>query len=230
MLKLLDLFSGIGGFSLAASWTGQIQTVGFCEIEPFCQRILRKHWPEVPIFPDIKELRGRDIGPVDIVSGGFPCQPFSCAGKRKGKEDDRYLWPEMFRVIQEARPTWVIGENVANIVNMGLQDALSDLESGGFEVQIFNMPACGVGAPHERQRIWILAHSESARQHNNIFRGRNHLCKSQKNLWGEFSPGSLRMANGVSSRVDRIRGLGNAIVPQVAYEIFKAIVNIENNK
>lgn len=156
-MKMLDLFSGIGGFSLAASWTGQIETVAFCEIEPYCQKVLHKHWPDVPIYPDIKKLRGESIGPVDIVCGGFPCQPFSCAGKRRGKEDDRYLWPEMFRVIQETKPAWVVGENVAGFVNMGLEDSISDLESERYEVQSIIIPAAGVGAPHRRDRIWIVA-------------------------------------------------------------------------
>jgi len=158
---MLDLFSGIGGFSLAASWTGQIETVSFCEIEPYCQKVLNKHWPDVPIYPDIKELKGEDIGPVDIVCGGFPCQPFSCAGKRRGKEDDRHLWPEMFRVIQETKPTWVVGENVAGFRNMALDDALADLEGERYEVQTFIIPALSVGAPHLRERIWIMANSPS---------------------------------------------------------------------
>ena len=161
---MLDLFSGIGGFSLAASWTGGIETVTFCEIEPYCQKVLKKHWPDVPIYPDIKQLRGEDIGPVDIVCGGFPCQPFSVAGKQRGKEDDRYLWPEMFRVIRETRPSWVVGENVIGLINMELEQCFLDLEGEGYEVQSFIIPACGVEAPHQRYRVWIVAHSNGTRE------------------------------------------------------------------
>jgi DNA (cytosine-5)-methyltransferase 1 len=157
---MLDLFSGIGGFSLAASWTGGIETVAFCEIEPYCQKVLHKHWPDVPIYPDIKQLRGEDIGSVDIVCGGFPCQPFSCAGKQRGKEDDRYLWPEMFRVIQETKPAWVVGENVAGLIELGLEDCFFNLEAEGYEVQALIIPACGVGAPHRRNRVWIVGYSK----------------------------------------------------------------------
>lgn len=167
MLRMLDLFSGIGGFSLAASWTGCIETVAFCEIEPYCQKVLAKHWPDVEIYSDIKELSGDDVvtkhGAIDIVCGGFPCQPFSCAGKQRGKEDDRYLWPEMFRIIQETKPTWVIGENVPGLINLGLEDCFLDLEAEGYEVQPLIIPACGVNAPHRRDRVWIMAHANSDR-------------------------------------------------------------------
>jgi DNA (cytosine-5)-methyltransferase 1 len=160
MLKMLDLFSGIGGFSLAADWTGGIETVAFCEIEPYCQKVLKKHWPDVPIFSDIKELKGDDVGSVDIVCGGFPCQPFSYAGKRRGKADDRHLWPEMFRVIQECKPTWVVGENVPGLIDLALEDCFLDLESEGYEVQPLIIPAAGVGAPHRRKRVWILGYTK----------------------------------------------------------------------
>lgn len=307
---MLDLFSGIGGFSLAASWTGGIETVAFCEIEPYCQKVLHKHWPDVPIYPDIKQLRGEDIGSVDIVCGGFPCQPFSCAGKQRGKEDDRYLWPEMFRVIQETKPTWVIGENVANFVNMGLDDCVLDLESEGYEVQPFIIPACAVNAPHRRDRVWIVAHTEGrndrgrsreiqskneqqaperqkewlaepcgtsedvsnadrqglqARRceiqagrsivsgHDNVAHANNRSGPMRRD--GEFSTASQtkrsrgnyrggtaqyvtgewwavepdvgRVANGIPHRVDRLKGCGNAIVPQVVYPILQGIVDIE---
>lgn len=167
MLKMLDLFSGIGGFSLAASWTGGIETVAFCEIEPFCQKVLKQHWPDVPIYSDIKELNGYDLvrehGAVDIVCGGFPCQPFSFAGKRRGTEDDRHLWPEMFRIIQETKPAWIIGENVVGLIDLALEQCFIDLESAGYEVQPFIIPACGVEAPHRRDRVWIVAHSIDCR-------------------------------------------------------------------
>lgn len=155
-LTHVDLFSGIGGFALAARWTG-LETVVFCEMDKFCQKVLNKHWPEVPIIEDIKTFNGSRFSNVFLLTGGFPCQPFSCAGKRRGKEDDRYLWPEMLRVISEVKPRWVIGENVAGFINMGLDDCISDLEGEGYEVQAFIIPACAVNAPHRRDRVWIVA-------------------------------------------------------------------------
>jgi len=154
----VDLFSGIGGFSLGLERAG-FKTVVFCEQDKFCQKVLNKHWPEIPIEPDIKTFDGKKYAGAFILTGGFPCQPFSCAGKRRGKEDERALWPEMFRVIQEVRPTWIIGENVAGFIGMGLDDSISDLEREGYSVQAFIIPACAVNAPHRRDRVWICAHS-----------------------------------------------------------------------
>lgn len=244
MLKMLDLFSGIGGFSLAASWTGGIETVAFCEIEPYCQKVLKKHWPDVPIFPDIKELRGEDIGQVDIICGGFPCQPFSCIGQQKGKQDDRYLWPEMLRVIQEIRPTWVVGENVTNFVSMGLDNALSDLESAGYETAAFIISAIGIGAKHPRERIWIIGNSNcqpseqtckpplsvsSKREARRDNRAINRPI-IPRTYWEKDTSEFLRVADGLSSDVDRRRGLGNSIVPQVVYPILQGIVDIETQR
>lgn len=159
-MKVLDLFSGIGGFSLAAHWAG-FETAAFCEQDKFCQKVLAKNFPGVPIFDDIKTLKGDQFnGSIDIVCGGFPCQPWSTAGKRRGAEDDRHLWPEMLRVVREARPRWVIGENVAGIIRMGLDAVLADLEAEGYTCQSFVIPACGVGAQHRRDRVWIVAYSE----------------------------------------------------------------------
>ena len=161
----VDLFSGIGGFSLGLERAG-FKTVVFCEQDKFCQKVLNKHWPEIPIEPDIKTFDGKKYAGAFILTGGFPCQPFSCAGKRRGKEDERALWPEMFRVIQEVRPTWIIGENVAGFIGMGLDDSISDLEREGYSVQAFIIPACAVNAPHRRDRVWIVAHSTSGRCFN----------------------------------------------------------------
>ena len=155
-LTHLDLFSGIGGFALAAKWNGY-RTLAFCDNEPYAQAVLKKHWPDVPCHQDIREVRGELYAGVTLLTGGFPCQPFSDVGRKRGQADDRYLWPEMFRVICEARPTWVLGENVAGIKNMALDQALSDLEGESYEVQSFVIPACAVNAPHRRDRVWICA-------------------------------------------------------------------------
>ena len=160
----LDLFSGIGGFSLALERVG-FTTVGFCEVDPYCRLLLQKHWKGVTIHHDIKKLEAKDIKePIDILTGGFPCQPYSVAGKQKGTNDDRYLWPDMFRVIKEVRPTWIIAENVRGIINiqdgMVFETVCTDLESEGFEVQAFIIPAAGVGAPHKRERVWIVGYSK----------------------------------------------------------------------
>ena len=161
----LSLFSGIGGIDLAAEWAG-IKTVGQCEWAEYPTKVLEKHWPTVPRWKDIRTLTGKSFyektnrRTVDIISGGFPCQPFSVAGKRRGKEDDRYLWPEMVRVIKELRPTWVVGENVAGIVRMALPDILSELEACGYRTRTFLIPACAVGARHRRYRVAIVGYSE----------------------------------------------------------------------
>ena len=155
MMNHLDLFSGIGGFSLGLEATGGFKTVGFCEIEPFCQQVLKKHWPDVPIYEDVRGLE--HDGRIDIITGGYPCQPFSTAGKRKGQSDPRHLWPAMFGIIEAKRPRWVIGENVAGHISMGLDEVLADLERAAYSAIPFIIPACAVGAPHRRDRIWIVA-------------------------------------------------------------------------
>ena len=163
-LTHLSLFSGIGGLDLAAEWAG-FSSVGQCEFADYPTKILERHWPDVPRWRDIRTLTGADfyertgLRTVDIISGGFPCQPFSTAGKQRGEEDDRYLWPEMVRVIAELRPTWVVGENVAGIINMALDKVLSDLEGQGYATRTFLIPACGVNAPHQRYRTAIVAHA-----------------------------------------------------------------------
>ena len=171
MLKLLDLFSGIGGFSLGMEATKQIKTIGFVEKDKFCQKVLRKNFKNVPIDEEIRNVKGSKYT-ADIISGGFPCQPFSVAGKRRGTEDDRYLWDQTIRVIRECKPRWFIGENVVGIINISegkvFQQIQKDLEAEGFEVQCLVIPASGFGAWHQRKRVWIIAHSNSNRDRNKI--------------------------------------------------------------
>ena len=279
MRTVIDLFSGIGGFALGLEATGYFRTIQFVENEKWCQKILNKNFPEVPIHDDVKTFKGYG---ADVVVGGFPCQPFSVAGKQKAIQDDRHLWPDMFRVIKETKPTWIIGENVRNIISisegMVLEQVYLDLESEGYEVQSFVIPASAVNAPHQRYRTWIVAHTDSRRpfsKHSSTFNRKNEgvrfeyesggsgesktlahtkteglqrqwqskklegeqfwrqnveesCCRLRTNNW-EFEPNVGRVANGISNRVDRLKGLGNAIVPQIAYQIGKAIMEAEND-
>lgn len=380
MLTHLDLFSGIGGFALACEWAG-IETIGFVEIDKYCQKVLRKHWPGIPTVEDIRDVekikeivanatkpegsmdgaiigtsesrqsgRGsskRDLGcqprgeyrpgigqqaepqPITLITGGFPCQPFSVAGKRGGTADDRYLWPEMLNVIKEIRPRWVLGENVAGIVRMELDTCLSDLERIGYTTQAFIIPACAVNAPHRRDRVWIVAYDEQSISWRRRFprdigdkgrrtaeteseslqptdrqthpsnsksgssvmadsttgqswqspesKGREDTGRGSQEVaianaqrerlertdtegysgttgqssqhgqrewqadWWATEPSVCgvvnglsdglykgRVATGIKNRVDRLKCLGNAIVPQVSYQIIKRIAQIED--
>ena len=157
-MRGLSVFSGIGGLDLAAEWAG-IEPVAFCEIDSYCQKVLKKHWPGVPIFRDVFKLRGYQVGPVDIIYGGFPCQPFSVAGKQKGKSDTRHLWPEFSRLVKEIRPRWVFAENVPGILAIAADDVCADLERLGYEVGVWNFEAAAVGANHRRARIAFVAHT-----------------------------------------------------------------------
>jgi DNA (cytosine-5)-methyltransferase 1 len=275
----LDLFSGIGGFALAAKWNG-FRTVGFCDNEPYAQSVIKKHWPDVPIHDDIRKVRGELYAGITLLTGGFPCQPFSLAGKQRGKADDRYLWPEMLRVIREAKPAWILGENVAGIVNMALDQVHIDLEAEGYEVESIIIPACGVDAPHRRDRVWIVAHSTGGKRgglqdksRTEGAQGCDQLPRDSSGLSGKLCPEDVadsqsvgiqrqrpsriekpqahgcssipmreskgskqaqwlpepdvdRVVDGLPNRVGRIRGLGNAIVPQVAAEIIRCIVEV----
>ncbi len=170
VLRHLDLFSGIGGFSLGLEAMGGFKTVAFCDIEEFPRKVLQKHWPHVKQYEDIKELNYEqlkadglisDNEKIDIITGGYPCQPFSVAGRKKGEKDPRHLWPEYFRLVQELRPTWVIGENVGGHIKLGLDTVLENLESEGYAVRTFSIPASAIGANHKRERIWIVANTDS---------------------------------------------------------------------
>ena len=200
-LTHLSLFSGIGGLDLSAEWAG-FRTVGQCEWADYPRAVLEKHWPGLPRWRDIRTLTGDDffektgLRTVTVLSGGFPCQPFSTAGKRRGKEDDRYLWPEMLRVIQEIRPTWVVGENVAGIVSMALDTVLSDLESIGYACQAFVIPACAVDAPHRRDRVAIVGYSEhdgpSSAEITGITKEASRNKPEGKNQTGESAGAGMR--------------------------------------
>lgn len=257
----LDLFSGIGGFALAAAANG-FKTIGFSEIDSYATKVLKRHWPAVPNFGDIRNVRNVR---ADLVTGGFPCQPFSLAGEQRGAEDDRHLWPEMCRVIAEARPTWVLGENVPGIIGMELDNVLSDLEGLGYACWPIVVPACACDARHRRDRVWVVAYSERAErwahddgrgraeqgqdgerqtasrargcgalladanragreeQRRSVANGAEHKTTKCGSRW-QAEPGVGRVVNGLPNRVDRLKGLGNAIVPQVASEILKNLV------
>ena len=275
-MKFLSLFAGIGqgGFDLGLERAG-FECAGQVEINPFCQKVLAKHWPNVKREGDIRNVTSETFGAIDLICGGFPCQPFSAAGKRKGKDDDRYLWPEMLRVIEAYKPSYVIGENVTGILNLAFDQVCSDLESQGYEVQTLVIPACSLNAPHKRDRVWFLAYSNSIgngraasplaqaetkpeEQVNGLFA--NSESKNGSSVPNTNSEGlqrskngrefdsfrkneteqSLRLScstwemfptqpalcgrdDGVSNRVDRIKALGNAVVPQIVEIIGKAI-------
>jgi len=240
-VRHLDLFSGIGGFALAARWVGW-ETVGFCEIDPYCQKVLAKNFPGVPIYDDVRELTGGQVGPIDILTGGFPCQDISVAnvnaegiaGKRSG------LWSEQHRLIDELRPSIAIMENVTALLGRGLGIVLGNLAEIGYDAEWHCIPASAIGAPHQRDRTWIIAYPDSEGMERpwttpNIVqagpwgwcgkRDFQTLCgapfEQRANRWPQ--PVLRRMDDGLSARVDRLKGVGNAIVPQVAEAIFRAI-------
>ena len=213
-LKVLDLFSGIGGFSLGLHSTGIFDTIKFVEFDKYCQKVLNKNFPNIPIEGDIRNVKGTEFE-ADVITGGFPCQPFSVAGKQKGTNDNRYLWPEMFRLIKEIKPEFVIGENVQGIINlqdgMVLRQVLNDLEGQGFEVQCFLIPASGIGAWHQRNRTWIIGHSK----HNGLLasekRSRNKKINGgtsegqNQTIESERTSGSTNDGN-VSNSISGLRG------------------------
>jgi DNA (cytosine-5)-methyltransferase 1 len=234
LVRHLDLFSGIGGFATAAKRVGW-KTIGFSEVEKYAIRVLGNNWPNVPNYGDIREMRGV---PCDVLTGGFPCQPYSKAGKQLGKHDERHLWPEMLRVIGESKPTWIIGENVPNLIKMGLDEVQADLEVEGYSSQAFSIPACAVGAPHKRERLWVVAYADSGRWNasgetfsmDGIQGDEAYLPSSIKtsggvSRWqgGEAELRIPRVADGIRDGGDRNKALGNAIVPDIAYELMKMV-------
>lgn len=255
-MNTIELFAGIGGVALAEQMAG-INVVALSEMAEFPVKVLKKNFKGVPILSDVKKidkesLRKVGVNPetIDIISGGFPCQPFSIAGKRQGTQDDRDLWPEMFRIIKEIEPDWVVGENVANFANMELDRTLSNLESIGYEARAFILPALAVGALHQRQRTFIVANSNSKRwisldksceerclgEYTKSVKGKtwetrwhssNDILSSGSRVLSESSSRIQRNDNGLSEGMDRLKALGNAVVPQQVFPIFKAIVEID---
>jgi DNA (cytosine-5)-methyltransferase 1 len=278
-LKLLDLFSGIGGFSLGLESTGFFETIAFVEKDKFCQKVLKKNFNNIPIEEDIKNVKGSNYK-ADVITGGFPCQPFSVAGKRKGTDDDRYLWDETIRVVKECKPKWFIGENVEGIINiqdgMVLRQVQDDLETEGFKVQCLVIPASSIGAWHQRKRVWIIAYSdnnglhrpkrnatiksgnepkdrlsirddkdvsnsESKRYTRHDFEQIKHEQKfgqltgnddEKIKTWWQTQSELCGVPNGVSyeldkDRANRIKSLGNSIVPLIARQLGLAIMKAE---
>jgi DNA (cytosine-5)-methyltransferase 1 len=306
----VDLCSGIGGFALGFQWAGLSRPVLFCDIEDWSRKVLAKHWPDVPIAEDVKELASdprRLVPDCDILSCGYPCQPFSQAGVRRGEEDDRHIWPEIFTIVQAKRPSWCVFENVSGHISLGLDQVLSDLEGENYAIQPFVVPACAVDAPHRRDRVWIIAahadsdgepvgtidaesgcwqlgasdvghayssdicrHDKTAQQgwrqqglaagcqdvadaYSERLQGqwsesvrvgqkqcdagdsRRRLTKSSVggmadglSTWLDEPRDIPRVATGVKQRAARLKGLGNAIVPQIAMQIGLTIKAVEN--
>ena len=249
MLKHGSLFSGIGGFDLAAEWAGW-ENIFHCEWNEFGQKVLKHHFPKSISYADITKTNfSIHKGQVDIISGGFPCQPYSSAGKRLGKEDERHLWPEMLRTIREVKPRWVVGENVLGLVNWNdglvFNEVQVELEAEGYKVQAFILPAAGVNAPHQRYRVWFVAYSDkigfSTKMENGELGRQFGFAKHNEcNKWDTFSIKSAICGkdDGLPTELDSISipkwkneslmAYGNAIVPQVAYQIFKAINEFES--
>lgn len=243
-LTHLSLFSGIGGLDLAAEWAG-FETVGQCEWADYPTRVLERHWPGVPRWRDIRTLTKESfyertgLRTVDLVSGGFPCQPFSKAGQRRGQKDDRYLWPEMLRVIEELRPSWVIGENVANILNLALDDVLSDLESKGYSTRRlwFQLAASALHTNDTDTQSWptptamdaagLAGHlRKDATSTRSMLLSQKVKCLAGGGHW-KPEPGVGRVADGVPRWMDRVRCLGNAVCPPQFYPFFYYIREIE---
>jgi DNA (cytosine-5)-methyltransferase 1 len=238
-----SLFSGIGGFDLAAEWMGWTN-VFHCEMNPFGQRVLAHHFPNSKLHEDVTTFPSADYtGRIDILSGGFPCQPYSVAGKRQGKDDERHLWPAMLDVIRAVRPKWVVGENVRGLVNWNgglvFEEVCADLEDSGYAVQPYLLPAAAVGAPHRRDRVWFVAHANNRRAGCEVQAGRYEPAGG---YWAGFptqppvcggDDGLPRELDGITFpkwRAESIKAYGNAIVPQVALQIFKAIQAFENDQ
>lgn len=270
-LNGLSLFSGVGGLDIAFEQAGG-KILAFCELEPFCKKVLSKHWPDVPIFGDVRALtkevmRSEGIlQTVDVIYGGFPCQPFSVAGDKKGKDDVRYLWPEFSRLVGELRPSWVVAENVPGILRIAADEVCADLEREGYSVGIWDYEAASIGAPHRRERVFFVAHAGRALRQGLSTQGDVQEATGTRNADAVERPSSAvntdrgrepeprlggmvdglpapldgigltywqgtrepeRVSKGTKDRGARLRALGNAVVPQQVYPIFKAIMEVD---
>jgi DNA (cytosine-5)-methyltransferase 1 len=239
MITFGDLFAGIGGFSLGFERAGMVCRWQV-EIDPYCTSVLEKHWPDLERRRDVRECGRHNLEPVDVICGGPPCQPFSAAGKRRGPEDDRNLWPEFARIVQDLRPRWVVFENVLGIRAIYLDTVLSDLERMGYTTATTVIPAGALGAWHRRDRIWVVANSEKRDKWSRLREGESAgkrpgrpgdiLGQAGETSWERgwaFEPGVARMVHGVPNRVDRNRVIGNAVVPQVTEFIGRLIVEVD---
>ncbi|WBC17731.1 DNA cytosine methyltransferase [Micromonospora sp. WMMA1998] len=226
-LNVLELFAGIGGLSLGLQRAG-MRIVGHVEINPFCRAVLHKHWPEVPCHDDVRTAaawwRSTVRPPVDVVAGGYPCQPDSLAGPRRGTDDDRWLWPEMARVIHALRPRYVIGENVLGHRTRGLRFVLRDLEDLGYTARAGVVRACEMGAPHPRPRLFVLAHTNSPGRPARRWMEPTRTAPVRASRW-PAEPRVGRVVDGLPRRVDRVTALGNAVVPAVAEHIGRIILD-----
>jgi DNA (cytosine-5)-methyltransferase 1 len=230
-MKHGSLFSGIGGFDLAADWMGW-ENVFHCEIAEFPRKILNHYWPNADCHEDIKKTDFTKYrGTVDIISGGFPCQPYSAAGKRLGKEDDRHLWPEMLRVIREVKPQWVVGENVRGLLNwnggMVFHEVCADLENIGYEVQAFIIPASGVNAPHQRERLWIVAHTDNTRTNQRLQSNGEWKENDEQRRGQSQSEHWENGINGITSDSDN--GSRSCDTVQTRREEFKELYDLQSD-
>lgn len=222
-LTVGSLFSGIGGFDLGLERAG-MQVKWQVEIDPYCQRVLAKHWPHVQRYGDIQDIDWGRLESVDLICGGFPCQPFSTASR--GRKTACSLWPEMLRAITMLRPSWVIAENVVGAASLVLKQVVSDLEDIGYQVSPpLEIPACALGYDHKRARYWVLAYTNSRSQSSSPINAETPVLQGR-----DSNPRGVGKADGVPSRMDRLKGLGNAIVPDIAEVIGRCIANVERRK
>jgi len=216
-MKFVSLFAGIGGFDLGLERAGH-KCVGQVEWADYPFKILEKHWPDVPKIRDVKDFHGTEFGEFDLLVGGYPCQPFSVAGKRKGEDDERHLWPEVHRIIRAVRPKYVLLENVAGHLALGFGRVLGDLAESGYDAEWDCIPASSIGAPHRRDRVFIVAYPNSSSEPDERQYDEARFMPEVRIPVREWPdpPEGLGVANGVSRRLDRLKGLGNAVVPAVA--------------
>jgi DNA (cytosine-5)-methyltransferase 1 len=238
-MDFISVFSGIGGIDLGLERSG-MHCVAQVENDQYCLDVLTKHWSDVPKFKDVRDVGKHNLPSADLICGGFPCQPHSYAGKRKGENDDRNLWGEYFRIIKECKYKYVVGENVPGIQTTILDQILFDLESIGYTVQTFIIPACAFNAKHRRDRVFILAdsHSQGLEGWKETLLPAQERDPIQRHYWQDISqewrndqwdaePDVCRVADGIPHRVDRLRALGNSVVPQVAEFIGHCIMEME---